>query len=70
MAVQPLNKTKIIKKIKHHPNRFQGDRFKRVGVSDQPSIQKDAPSFDLSVFLLNHLCGFTNCARLDLLEEA
>lgn len=33
MAVQPLNKTKIIKKIKHHPNRFQGDRFKRVGVS-------------------------------------
>ena len=37
MAVQPLNKTKIIKKIKHHPNRFQGDRFKRVGVSTPPA---------------------------------
>ena len=33
MAVQPLNKTKIIKKAKKHPNRFQSDKFLRVGVS-------------------------------------
>ena len=33
MAVQPLNKTKIIKKQKKHPNRFQSDRFLRVKVS-------------------------------------
>ena len=33
MAVQPLNKTKIIKKQKNHPNRFASDKYKRVGVS-------------------------------------
>lgn len=33
MAVQPLQKAKIIKKIKNHPNRFQSDRFMRVDVS-------------------------------------
>ena len=33
MAVQPLNKTKIIKKQKKHPNRFASDKYKRVGVS-------------------------------------
>jgi hypothetical protein len=32
MAVQPLNKTKIIKKQKAHPNRFASDKYKRVGV--------------------------------------
>ena len=33
MAVQPLNKTKIIKKITKHANRFQSDKYMRVGVS-------------------------------------
>lgn len=33
MAVQPLEKRKIVKKITKHPNRFQSDRFMRVGVS-------------------------------------
>ena len=33
MAVQPLNKTKIIKKQKNHPNRFASDKYNRVGVS-------------------------------------
>ncbi|CDW77679.1 ribosomal protein 49 [Stylonychia lemnae] len=33
MAVQPLNKTKIIKKITKHPNRFQSDKYYRVGAS-------------------------------------
>lgn len=33
MAVQPLNKTKIIKKIKKHPNRFASDKYNKVGVS-------------------------------------
>ena len=33
MAVQPLNKTKIIKKQKKHPNRFASDKYKRVPVS-------------------------------------
>ena len=33
MAVQPLNKSKIIKKQKKHPNRFACDKYKRVGVS-------------------------------------
>ena len=30
MAVQPLNRRKIVKKITKTPNRFQSDRFKRV----------------------------------------
>merc|ERR1711912_110969 len=33
MAVQPLEKRKIVKKITNHPNRFQSDRFMRVGKS-------------------------------------
>ena len=33
MAVQPINKTKIIKKQKKHPNRFASDKYNRVGVS-------------------------------------
>ena len=33
MAVQPLNKTKIIKKVKKHANRYHSDRYFRVGVS-------------------------------------
>ena len=33
MAVQPLNKTKIIKKVTKHANRFHSDRYFRVGVS-------------------------------------
>ncbi|TNV72613.1 hypothetical protein FGO68_gene17584 [Halteria grandinella] len=33
MAVQPLNKTKIIKKQKNHPNRFASDKYNRVGAS-------------------------------------
>ena len=33
MAVQPLNKSKIIKKQKYHPNRFASDKYNRVGVS-------------------------------------
>ena len=36
MAVQPLNKTKIIKKITKHANRFQSDKYYRVGVSIAP----------------------------------
>ena len=32
MAVQPLNKSKIIKKVKKHPIRFQSDQFMRVKV--------------------------------------
>ncbi len=38
MAVQPLNKTKIIKKQKKHPNRFASDKYKRVGVSLASSV--------------------------------
>ena len=34
MAVQPLNKSKIIKKQKKHPNRFASDKYYRVGVSN------------------------------------
>merc|ERR1712166_1213369 len=33
MAVQPLNRHKIVKKIVKHPHRFQSDRFNRVGRS-------------------------------------
>ena len=33
MAVQPLSKSKIIKKQKKHPNRFASDKYMRVGVS-------------------------------------
>ena len=35
MAVQPLNKTKIIKKVTKHANRFHSDRYHRVGVSTE-----------------------------------
>ena len=38
MAVQPLNKTKIIKKQKNHPNRFASDKYNRVGVSSLLSL--------------------------------
>ena len=38
MAVQPLNKSKIIKKIKKHPNRFQSDKYLRVPVSPISSL--------------------------------
>lgn len=37
MAVQPLNKTKIIKKQKNHPNRFASDKYNRVGVRTIPN---------------------------------
>ena len=33
MAVRPLNRRKIVKKITRVPNRFQSDRFKRLGTS-------------------------------------
>jgi len=33
MAVQPLTKTKIIKKTTTHPNKFQSHQFKRLNVS-------------------------------------
>ena len=33
MAVQPLNKVKIVKKRTLHPGRFQHDRFKRTKLS-------------------------------------
>ena len=33
MAVQPLNRRKIVKKITYIPARFQSDRFKRVDPS-------------------------------------
>jgi len=36
MAVQPLTKTKIVKKITAHPNRFQAHQFKRLDVSSKP----------------------------------
>ena len=45
MAVQPLNKTKLIKKQKKHPNRFASDKYKRVGVSHQ------LPRFILNFYL-------------------
>ena len=32
MAVAPLNKTKIIKKQRRHPNRFKSDQWLRVKV--------------------------------------
>ena len=33
MAISPLNKRKIVKKITKHPHRFQSDRFKRLSTS-------------------------------------
>ena len=38
MAVQPLNKTKIIKKKTNKIRRFQSDEFKRVKVRNQLSL--------------------------------
>ena len=38
MAVQPLNRRKIVKKITYTPRRFQSDRFKRLNVSSFPPI--------------------------------
>ena len=38
MAVQPLNKTKIIKKKTNKIRRFQSDEFKRVKVSHLTGI--------------------------------
>ena len=38
MAVQPLNKTKIIKKKTNKIRRFQSDEFKRVKVRNHPSL--------------------------------
>ena len=36
MAVQPLNKTKIIKKKTNKIRRYQSDEFKRVKVRNHP----------------------------------
>ena len=48
MAVQPLNKTKIIKKKTNKIRRFQSDEFKRV------KVRKDS-TFSCSALLLIHL---------------
>ena len=40
MAVQPLNKTKIIKKKTNKIRRFQSDEFKRVKVRNPPSLSE------------------------------
>ena len=43
MAVQPLNKTKIIKKKTNKIRRFQSDEFKRVKVRNHPSLVRVTP---------------------------
>jgi len=43
MAVQPLNKTKIIKKKTNKIRRYQSDEFGRVKVRNQPSCVQNAP---------------------------
>lgn len=43
MAVQPLNKRKIVKKIVKKVARFQSDRFDRVGVSNPLPILSFGP---------------------------
>ena len=43
MAVQPLNKTKIIKKKTNKIRRFQSDEFKRVKVRNHPSLIRVTP---------------------------
>ena len=43
MAVQPLNKTKIIKKKTNKIRRFQSDEFKRVKVRNPPSLSESPP---------------------------
>ena len=40
MAVQPLNKTKIIKKKTNKIRRFQSDEFKRVKVRNPPAFAR------------------------------
>ena len=53
MAVQPLNKTKIIKKVKKHANRFHSDRYFRVGVSTElPAMPGNAAS----IWILTRVC--------------
>jgi len=42
MAVQPLTKTKIVKKITAHTNRFQAHQFKRLDVSNPLNKQSSA----------------------------
>merc|ERR1712046_277658 len=43
MAVQPLNKVKIVKKVTKHPNRFQSHQWKRVGASWRKPRGVDSP---------------------------
>lgn len=77
MAVQPLTKTKIIKKVTKHPMRFQSHQWARLGVSSFPirvpallrefcrslgSLQSWHPKAGRSP----HLCVFV----LGVLEEA
>ena len=57
MAVQPLQKTKIIKKVKKHANRFHSDRYFRVGVSVKPFLQSPVPQ-QLAIFMLTCLPWF------------
>ena len=72
MAVQPLSKIKIVKKITAHPNRFQGHQWKRLGVS----ITSTETAADTPPLILESGCprvpffgSVTNCARLDSLAQ-
>ena len=47
MAVQPLNKRKIVKKIVKKVQRFQSDRFDRVGVSKPTPDPLFGPTLNL-----------------------
>ena len=38
MAVRPLNRRKIVKKITRIPRRFQSHQWKRVNVSTRPDV--------------------------------
>ena len=39
MAVQPLNRKKIVKKITKSPKRFQADRFKRLDITSHRMVR-------------------------------
>ena len=39
MAVQPLNKRKIVKKITHTPRRFQSHQWKRVNPDSHRAVR-------------------------------
>ena len=68
MAVQPLNKIKIIKKVTKHPARFQSHQFMRLNVSQWSSIRLPVLLSQLFVpteqngkmiaFLIANLCVF------------